>query len=303
MNPPLWLTKARPYLRARALWAAIFAVVGLVLRVAGPTPPPRTAEGVAAMLGAAVGGEVRADDFVWEARGGFWSDAFLGRSVLFLARRQGEAAADLYRARVRLTRSGQPLGVGVVRNLTRSPLGDDRDLVATGHHAAYVTWAFGAAQGITLLDLTGDARETRGGLPALAGAVSRWLDTGSSRGIGRTEIVFGSPPGEAHEELQGDVLVMALGKEALPAALDPQDGSLNTGQTNPFGATAQRIPHRTPPAGEVAVEAAREVAGPGGAPARSTPRWRRWPEPGGGSIRRRASRWPSRRAGRLHRRR
>src|SRR6185312_10806592 len=92
---------------------------------------------------------------------------------------------------------------------------------------------------------------------------SRWLDTGSSRGIGRTEVVFSSPPGEAHEELQGDVLVMALGKEALPAALFPDDEGLNTGQANPFGARAQRIPHRTPPGREVAVEAAREVAGPG----------------------------------------
>ena len=39
------------------------------------------------MLGDAASGEVRADDFVWEERGGFLRDAFLGRRVLFLARR------------------------------------------------------------------------------------------------------------------------------------------------------------------------------------------------------------------------
>ncbi len=74
-------------LRARALWAAFFALVALAAALLRPSPPARTAEGVATMLGEAVGGEVRADDFVWEERGGFLRDAFLGRRVLFLARR------------------------------------------------------------------------------------------------------------------------------------------------------------------------------------------------------------------------
>src|SRR6202020_896767 len=152
----------------------------------------RTAEGVAAMLGAAGGGEVRPDDFVWEARGGFLADAFLGRRVLFLARHGG--AADLYRARVRLTRGGRPVSLSALRNLTRSPLGDEHDLIAQGHHAAYVTSALGAVQGITLLDLDGEARERRPWSERVAAAVEGWLTTGSTAGIGRTEITFGAPP-------------------------------------------------------------------------------------------------------------
>src|SRR5262245_12866810 len=110
MNPRLWLTKGGLFLRPRALWAAVFGFCALVLRCSAPSPPRGTAEGVAAMLGAAAGGEVRADDFVWEARGGFFQDTFLGRRVLFLARRPG-GTADLYRARVRLTRAGRPVSL------------------------------------------------------------------------------------------------------------------------------------------------------------------------------------------------
>lgn len=265
MNPTLWLSQARPYLRARAPWAAIFAFLGVLLRFLQPSPPPRTAEGVAAMLGAAVGGEVRPDDFVWETRGGAWSDAVLGRPVLFLARPTGAKDADLYRARVRLTRAGQPVSLRVVRNLTASPLGDDRDLVALGHHAAFVTTAFGAVQGVTLLDLEGEgeAREARTPGARWAAALESWLSTGSTRGLGRTEITFGNPPPEARAELQGDLLVMALGKEAQPAALELREGTLNTGPQNAFAAAAQTIPHRTPALADVAARAAGELLGAG----------------------------------------
>jgi hypothetical protein len=262
MNP---LTKARAHLRARALWAGVFALVGLAFGAASPAPPERTTEGVAAMLGAAAGGEVRPDDFVWEARGGFLADAFLGRRVLFLARRAGSAGADLYRARVQLTRAGRPLRLSSLRNLTRSPLGDDHDLIAQGHRAAYVTSAFGAVQGITLLDLDGEAPSPRPWSERVAGAIEGWLATGDARGIGRTEVTFGAPPPEARQELQGDLLVMALGKEALPAALDLHDGTLNTGPHNAFDASAQRIATHAPALAEVAVHAARETLGPAAA--------------------------------------
>src|SRR4051812_2244714 len=116
MNPTPWLTKGSQYLRARALWAAVFALIALSLRLFRPAPPPRTADGVAAMLGAAVGGQVGPDDFIWEGRGSFLSDAFLGRRVLFLARRGSEGTGDLFRARVRLTRTGRPVSLQVVRN-------------------------------------------------------------------------------------------------------------------------------------------------------------------------------------------
>lgn len=271
MTPPPWLTKGGLHLRNRALWAAVFAVVALLVRLRLPSPPPRTAEGVAAMLGAAVGGEVRPDDFVWEERGGFLGDAFFGRWVLFLARRRepvtgapSEPTGDLYRARVRLTRSGQPLAINLVRNLTRSPLGDDRELVARGHHAAFITIAAGAVQGITVLDLAGEgeSREARTWRERARSSLESWFATGSTRGLGRIEVTFAAPPNEAREELEGGLLVMALGKEALPAALDLRDAALNTGPSNPHGAVAQRVPHRVRPFSDVAVETAHALFGP-----------------------------------------
>ena len=259
--------RKRHDLRARALWAAFFATVALVLGLKRPAPPSRSAEGVATMLGDAAGGEVRADDFVWEERGGFFSDAFLGRRVLFLARRGAGAPADLYRARVRLTRSGRPIGVGELHNLTRSPLGDDRELTAHGRHAAFVTSAGGRVQGITLLDLDGEgaSREARTWRERFGASIQGVLATGSPAGIGRTEVTFEALPDDAKVELSDDALVMALGKEGVAAALDLRTGAVNAGPRNPFAARALRIPRLARPLGDAVEAAAGELGGPGAA--------------------------------------
>ncbi len=254
-------------LRARALWAAFFALVALVLGFLRPSPPQRSAEGVASMLGEAAGGEVRPDDFVWEVRGGFFIDAFLGRRVLFLARRDASAPADLYRARVRLTRSGRPLRVGELHNLTSSPLGDDRDLVAHGRYAAYVTRAGGKVQGVTLLDLAGEGatREAVTWRERLGASIRGVLATGSPAGIGRTEVTFEALPDDAKVELSDDALVMALGKEGAAAALDLRTFALNAGPKNPFSARALRMPTLARPLGDAVIAAAGELGGPGSA--------------------------------------
>lgn len=270
MNSTPWLTKGGSYLRAHALFAGVFAVIALSLRLRVPAPPERTAEGVAAMLGAEVSGEVRPDDFVWEERGGFLRDAIFGRHVLFLARRPGrgaEAAGDLFRARVRLTRAGRPVSLSGTRNLTESPLGDDRDLVARGRHAAFITMASGVVQGITLLDLDGEGSALPGTRRERLGlGLDRFLATGSTRGIGITQIAFAGPastsPTEAKIELTEDLLVVALGKEGIPAALDLRDGALNTGPSNAFAVRAQRLPPETRPLGEVVTAALGETVGP-----------------------------------------
>ncbi|MFO0760322.1 MAG: hypothetical protein U0359_27825 [Byssovorax sp.] len=267
MNLPPRLSQSGRFLRARALWAVVFAIVAAGARLAGPAPPPRTPEGVAAMLGAAVGGEVRPEDFIWEERGGALADLLLGRRVLFLAKKAGatgaEPRADLYRARVRLTRGGRPLHLAAAWNLSESPLGDERDLLARDHRASYATLAGGAVQGITLLDLGGAEPLPQGASRSarIGAAIDALLDTGSFAGIGKVEITFGAPPAEAREELTADSLVMALGADAVPAALDLQGAALATGTRNPYGARAQRIPRRPRALGEALVRAARAYAG------------------------------------------
>ena len=264
MNLVPWLARAGRHVRARALFAALFGVVGLWAAVRAPAPPAHEPKGIAAMLGAAAGGEVSADDFIWEAKGGFWSDSVVGRHVLFLSKREG-AAADLYRARVRLTREGRPMALYAVRDLTESPLGEEHDLIARGHHAAFVTTAFGAVQAVTVLELDGEPSGPSGTarwLERAGTALDRWLSTGDSRGLARTEITFANPPAEVKHELDGDLLVLSLGKDGVPAALDLKTMTLDTGASNPYGAAAQRIPARSRPLSVSAVEAAGSLVGP-----------------------------------------
>ncbi|WP_044986494.1 hypothetical protein [Sorangium cellulosum] len=292
------------HLRGRLPVALGVALLGAVARVSTPAPPARTADAIAGMLGDAIGGAVSPDDFVWEERGGFLSDALLGRRVLFLgvprppdgepapdergagpapdergagpaagagpapAERapDGRGAADLYRARVRLTRSGRPVSLGGVRNLTDTPLGDDRNLVARGSRVAVTTSAFGVVQGITLLDL-GGAPGSRPLGERLRAALDGWLETGSADGASRTEIVFDTPPASARLDLVDEGLVMALGPEAVPAALNAGTGEVDTGGRDPFGARAHHLPRRAPSFLELAGPSAGRLLGPGAAAA------------------------------------
>ena len=236
--------------------------IALCARCAAPAPPARTVEGIAAMLAQSVGGEVRADDFVWEERGGVVGDALFGRRVLFLARTSG-GTRDLYRARVRLTRTGRAVAVGGLRNLTDTPLGDDGDLVARGRHVAFATRASGSVQGITLLDLGGEgsAREARTAGERWRSRLESWLDVGTRDGIGRTEITFGVPPADARLEMRADSLVMALGADAVPAALAFDGDALNAGPRNGYDAVARTRPHPVRPLVELSGELARVAIG------------------------------------------
>jgi hypothetical protein len=266
--------------RTRSRLLALTALSALVLAFARPAPPERSVDAVAAMLGRAVGGEVGPDDFVWEDRGGLVADALLGRRVLFLAAPRGQGSEargrpDLWRARVRLTRAGRPIGVRAIHDLTSTADADERELVARGRRVAFETVAGGVVQGIAVLDLDGEgaAREARGVRERLAASLAAWLETDTARGVGRIELTFDSPPGAVRFELTDDALVMALGPEAIPAALDLRSLALNAGPSNPFGAHAQRLPRPAPLLAEVAVELAGAVLGDAAAGAVRGARW------------------------------
>jgi hypothetical protein len=267
------MARASTHAKSRALLASAAALVALAARLAAEPPPPRSIEGVAAALGRAAGAAVKPDDFLWEERGGYVADTFLGRRILFLASRPEDgpgAPRDLYRARVRLTRGGRPISVSDVTNLTRTPLGDDRDLTGSGHTAAFATATKDGVQGITLLDLAGDPARAPTFVARTWAALDRLVTTGSSRGLARTEIAFAQPPPEAKLEVSPTALVMSLGGEAVPAAFDLATSSLQTGASNPFGATAQPVPEVTRPAAEVLGDlVARELGAGAGRAARS----------------------------------
>jgi hypothetical protein len=285
------------YFRSRASLLLAMALCSFVIGIAAGAPPARSAEAIAAMLGSAAGGSVLPDDFIWEERGGFLRDLFFGRNVLFLAamppeRPGGAIPHEIFRARVRLTRSGRPIALATVKNISRTPLGDERDLIARGRFVAFSTVAYGVVQKITLLDRKGDLQPQH---PSSSGErlrarLENWMETASPAGIAMTEVSFAMPPDQARFELTDGALVMALGPTAAPAALSLHDGSLNPGPENPHGVRAQRIPHPVRPWSGVITEAVRAQYGPAAAATlRSallrlhtltrTPRPRPWPHP------------------------
>lgn len=261
--------------KGRGLAAGAVALVAIAIRLSSAAPPPRSIEGVAEALGKAAGGAVRPDDFLWEGRAGFLEETFLGRRILFLASPVEGGPRDLYRARVRLTRGGRPISVSGVRNITRTSDGDERDLLGAGHHVAFATQTLDGVQGVTLLDLEGaplPAAAPASGVPGAIGAMfarglaaaDRWRATGSARGLARTEIAFAEAPPQARFEVAQGALVLALGEEAIPAALDFATLTLQTGRTNPFAASAQPVPEPVRPAPDVLAD----LLGPRGAAVR-----------------------------------
>jgi hypothetical protein len=258
------ISAASTHAKSRGLLLGAIAVLAIGARLRLDSPPPRTLEGVASILGRAAGGAVKPDDFLWEERGGFFADAFVGRRVLFLATPASAgpgAPRDLYRARVRLTRTGRPIAVAGVRNLTRTPLGDDRDLAGSGHRVAFATSTIEGVQGVTLLDLDGEPERPPAFRERVRALLERWLATGSTRGLARTEIAFARPPTAAKLEVAPGALVLSLGEEAAPAAFDFAAGALQTGRINPFAASAQRIPEVVRPAGPIAADLVRATLG------------------------------------------
>ena len=134
---PNRLAFALPLLRRLPAIGAL-ALLAASLRLCAPAPAPADQDGVAAMLGEAVDGAVARDGFVWERSRGWLVDALLGRRALFLAA-VGEGPRDLFRAEVRVSREGRPIGVAGVAALTETPLGDETSLVARGDYAAFAT--------------------------------------------------------------------------------------------------------------------------------------------------------------------
>lgn len=206
---PNRLAFALPLLRRLpAIGALTLLAVGA--KLCGPAPTSADEDGVAAMLGEAVGGEVARDAFVWERSRGWLADALLGRRALFLAA-IGDAPRDLFRADVRVSREGRPIAVGDVVALTETPLGDEARLVARGRYAAFATRWDGGVQGVTVLDLQGE------GTGPLA-----WLDDGwggAASELGRIELAFRRPPTSLKMQLVDDELRMAVGPKAKAATL------------------------------------------------------------------------------------
>lgn len=266
MTSPLGslVESVQTYGRNKGRLIGILALVVLVVRVVSmPRPPERDIDAIAQMLGKSVGGTVKPDDFVWEGRGGVLHDALLGRRVLFLAARSSNPnlapTNDLYRADVRLSRSGRPIALQRVVNLTNTPRGHEHDLIAEGLHAAYATRVGSTIATITVLELSGDTAtwEARNRWERWQTSLENWLNTGSFAGIGRIETSFAAAPKTARFELTADALVMALGESAQAAAVSLSDATVNPGPKDEHGIFAQRFLHPVTPSSRFVEETLR----------------------------------------------
>jgi hypothetical protein len=189
------------------------AALSTSIAVARDAAPGQDLESLAWALGrSASGARVSPADIRWEPSRGAIEDAWVGRWVLFAARREGEDARDVWRARVRVSSEGAAIEVMDAYDLTNTPLGDDHELVVRGSHAAFATRAYGQEQSLTALELMGEDRGR---------AADRWLDrtmaaitnlqqTGSTDGIGRVEVTLESPAGAIGLALDDASLDVAL---------------------------------------------------------------------------------------------
>ncbi len=232
---------------------------------------PRDADAIAAELGHSVNGSVRALDVRWEPSRGWLEDLVLGRFVLFLASETPGAPRDLYRARVRLSPDGTPLGFGGPRNLTATPLGDDHSLVVRGSHAAYATFAFGQEQSISALELSGEGAQnlTIRAHDRLMAAVTNWQLTGAIEGIGRVDVTLEQPARRVGLALSEAALDVALADDdrtpgpTRTARLDLGKGELAPQAT---GIRVEGRRHLTKPVVFWAVDTVRAISWIGPAP-------------------------------------
>ncbi len=170
------------------------ALAGFVFHGAQVIDPDVRA--LAAALGEATHAVVLPEDVRWEPSVGAAADLIFGRNVLFLGRPTAGAPRDVYRARVRLTWEGRPIGIFSTSNLTATPLGDDHALVVQGTHAAFATAAFGQEQSVSLLDLAPAPKSDA----STGDAAMRWLtnlqSTGDGKGVRRVDVTL-DPPGRS----------------------------------------------------------------------------------------------------------
>jgi len=238
---------------------ALLAVATRLVLV--PAPPPPTVEGLAAMLGQAIGGTVAPAELVWEPSGGAWRDLLWGRNLLFLAAPHGQRQRDLYRAAVRVSREGKPISVRYLRNLSATPMGDERGLTARPRYAAYLTQSNDGVAGATVIDLQGHALADLPWHKQLSVGLDNWLRVGSVKGLARVELAFGKQPSRVAIELRRGQLILALGEPPRAAALDLASAQLNTGGDMSYEPLAWTVPRRVKPMAHFLMDTLRAVLG------------------------------------------
>ncbi len=254
------------FVRLRAGVLAGLSALALFERAGASPPPPPNPLGLARALGDRVGGRVDPMDLAWEPSGGALADALFGRGLLFLAAKGAGAPRDLYRAWVRVGRDGAPVLVRRPRNLSETPLGDEAGLATQLDHASFATVAFGAVQAVTVLDLEGDLAAPSGAisLGAAQRALTAYQQTGTFRGLGRTDVLFDLPPAAVELELAPPTVAITVDGRSRGLVFDLGRQSLTQHGGGPVeGVHVARVLPVTKPIVLWAVDTVRAEVGPG----------------------------------------
>ena len=188
-------------------------------------------------IAAATGIRVAPGSVVWPAGrpDAELEPAIRGREVLFLAAEEDGAAADLYRAEVRVGPGPRLISITGQANLTTSPHGDDYIIRASPPYVVVAPRALGQVRSLTMFDLRGQQLPRDGSWTSLQRAMARVTDlqrTSRPRGCGRVNVRFRHPPEDVEltftEKDRRQVLAVAwtdrLGKPQL-AAVDVVTGA------------------------------------------------------------------------------
>ena len=208
--------RAKEWLRQRAPLTLACGALGVAVAASRGRAPGRDLDAVAAALGQAMGvgaeGTVAPADVRWEPSRGAFADVVEGRWALFLARRAGDDARDVWRARARVSPEGAVLEILDAHDLTNTPLGDDHELVVSGSHAAFATRAYGQEQSVTSFDLGGEGEQNRAEKLAdrVMLAFTNLQQTGTFDGIARIDMTLEAPSA---------AVGLALGDSALAISL------------------------------------------------------------------------------------
>ncbi len=238
------LPDPRRFLKSRAALLGVSLGLGCASHCAAPRPPEKSLLGLAAALGRATSGLVEDHDIAWEESPGFLTETFVGRHLLFLSRGATDAPRDLYRARVRVTQGGQIIEVRDVRNLTDTPQGDDVGLETRGDRASFATLAYGKIQGISVLELPGirSADRPESLLDRAMLTLTSLQQTGTWRGIGRTDIVLDVPAEHARLSLEPEKLTVDFGEAGRGLSFDVASRKLSALEAGGQVYAARAIP-------------------------------------------------------------
>lgn len=127
----------------------------------------------------------------WEPSRGIVQDLILGRPLLFEAADPDDPLErhDIYRTFVRVSPEGKVLDVGFPSNLTGTSRGNETGLISRGALAAFATRGKDAPASVTFLRLSGEKiPEGVGILGRLQLGITRYLETGSWSGLGRSDL-------------------------------------------------------------------------------------------------------------------